>query len=95
MSKYLITTSETYRVNSEALAIKLIEEAKADNRFMVTKSAIVYKHIKETKNTPEDEYWLCTLTKQFTDAKEPECTVSVDYTVDDGVFPDPVESEEE
>ena len=34
-----------------------------------------------------DEYWKTTLVKHFTDLKEPDCTVSVDYTVDQGYFP--------
>ena len=34
-----------------------------------------------------EEYWKTTLVKHFTDLKKPDCTVSVDYTVDQGYFP--------
>lgn len=86
---YLIKTTEEYRVSSEAEAAKLIEEAKNDNRFMLLKSSTTYKNIKEKKEIVE-EYWICTLVKQFTDAKYPDCTVSVTYAVDNGFFPSPV-----
>lgn len=85
---YLIKTTEEYRVNSEAEAARVIEEAKNDKRFTLLKSQTAYKTIKEKKEIVE-EYWLCTLVKQFTDAKYPDCTVSVIYNVDQGVFPEP------
>lgn len=89
---YLIKTTEEHRVSSEAEAAKLIEEAKNDNRFMLLKSSTTYKNIKEKKEIVE-EYWICTLVKQFTDAKYPDCTVSVSYNVDNGIFPTPLVKE--
>lgn len=94
MAKYLIKTTEEYRVNSENAAADLIAEAKRDNRFMLLKSSTAYKPIK-AKGDIVDEYWLVTLVKQFTEAKEPDCVVSVEYTVDNGIFPDPIVHEEE
>lgn len=94
MSKYLCQTTEVYRVNSESEAAKLIEDAKADNRFVVLKSSTEYKPVK-VKGIVEDEYWKTTLVKQFTDIKDPDATVSVEYKVENGYFPqvDSIEKE--
>ena len=86
MAKYLCQTQEIYRVDSEAEAAKLIDDAKKDNTFTLLKSSTEYKTIK-AKGEIVDEYWKTTLVKHFTDLKEPDCTVSVDYTVDQGYFP--------
>ena len=86
MAKYLCQVQEIYRVDSEAEAANLIEVAKKDNTFTLLKSSTEYKTIK-AKGEIVDEYWKTTLVKHFTDLKEPDCTVSVDYTVDQGYFP--------
>ena len=86
MAKYLCQVQEIYRVGSEAEAANLIEAAKKDNTFTLLKSSTEYKTIK-AKGESVDEYWKTTLVKHFTDLKEPDCTVSVDYTVDQGYFP--------
>lgn len=86
MAKYLCQTQEIYRVNSEGEAAKLIGEAKKDNRFTLLKSSTEYKTIK-SKGEIVEEYWKTTLVKQFTDLKEPDCTVSVEYNVSNGYFP--------
>lgn len=93
MSKYLCQTQEIYRVNSEAEAARLIEEAKLDKRFTLLKSSTEYKTVK-SKGEIIDEYWKTTLVKYFTDLKEPDCNVEVSYKVEDGYFPDPVEKDE-
>ena len=85
MSKYLCQATEVYRVNSEAEAAKLIEDAKSDNRFTLLKSSTEYKTVK-VKGEISDEFWKTTLVKHFTDLKDPDCTVSVDYNVG-GFFP--------
>lgn len=94
MSRYLCQTQEIYRVGSEAEAAKLIEEAKADNRFTLLKSSTEYKTVK-SKGEIIDEYWKTTLVKHFTDLKEPDCSVEVEYNVEAGYFPDPVEKEDD
>ena len=86
MAKYLCQVQEIYRVDSEAEAANLIEAAKKDNTFTLLKSSTEYKTIK-AKGEIVDEYWKTTLVKHFTDLKEPDCTVGVDYTVDQGYFP--------
>jgi hypothetical protein len=87
MSKYLSQVTEVYRVNSEAEAAVVIEEAKKDNRFTLLKSSTEYKPVK-AKGELVDEYWKLTLVKFFTSLKEPDCSVSVDYSVDQGYFPE-------
>lgn len=94
MSKYLCQVQEIYRVDSEAEAAALIEEAKSDHRFTLLKSSTEYKTVK-AKGEIVDEYWKTTLVKHFTELKEPDRTVEVNYHVEDGVFPDPIEGEED
>lgn len=76
--KYLIKTKEEYRVESEAEAVKLIEDAKADNHFILSKYENQYKERKQ-KGEVIDSYWKVTLTKQFTDEKEPAFSTEVTY----------------
>ena len=90
MSEYLCQVQEVYRVDSEAEAAALIEEAKSDHRFTLLKSSTEYKTIK-AKGEIVDEYWKTTLVKHFTDLKEPDVTVKVNYHVEEGVFPNPIE----
>lgn len=92
--KYLCKTTEVYRVGSEGEAARLIEEAKSDRRFTLLKSSTEYKTIKEKKEIVE-EYWVTTLVKQFTDPKVPDCVVTVDYDVDNGIFPAAIGKEDE
>ncbi len=92
MSKYLSQVTEVYRVNSEAEAAAVIEEAKKDNRFTLLKSSTEYKPVK-AKGELVDEYWKLTLVKFFTSLKEPDCSVSVDYSIDQGYFPEVVDED--
>lgn len=89
MSKYLCQVQEIYRVDSEAEAAALIEEAKSDHRFTLLKSSTEYKTVK-AKSEIVDEFWKTTLVKHFTELKEPDRTVEVSYHVEEGVFPEPV-----
>lgn len=95
MLGHLITTSETYRIDSENHAMEIVEEAKKDNRFTLMKSSITYKHYNETKNKPEEEFWVVVLQKKFNELRDPDATVSVEYKVENGYFPqvDSVEKE--
>ena len=89
MSKYLIMTSEVYRVGSEKEAENAINEAKKDNRFELAKYTAVKKNRKEKKEIV-DEWIQLTLVKKFCDEKEPDCTASVNHTIDHRPVPDPV-----
>ena len=90
---YITKVTEEHRVNSEAEAARIIDEAKRDKRFTLLKSSTVYKTIKEKKEIIE-EYWVTTLVKQFTDPKYPDCVVTVSYDVDNGNFPEPINEDE-
>ena len=78
MSKYLISTTETYRVDSEAEVEKALEEAKNATEYDLSKYSCVYKEVKKQGEVIDDWYRL-TLTKTFTLEKEPDRNVEVSY----------------
>jgi hypothetical protein len=78
--KYLITSVETYRVDTENEAKALIEEAKTDSHSILSKYTSEYKE-RKAKGEVVDEYFKVTLTRQFTDIKEPESQVTISYEV--------------
>lgn len=77
---YLITTTETYRVDSETEVAKIIEDAKNDNKYELTKYSST---VKETKQKGEviDSWYRLTLTKQFCSEKEPSGKTQVYYGI--------------
>ena len=77
--KYLISTTEIYRADSETEAVQLIEDAKQDNHFILS---IYSSQIKERKQKGEvvDSWYQVSLKKVFTDEKEPEFSCKVTYT---------------
>ena len=79
MAKYLINVVETYRVDSESEAARLIEEAKASSQYMLAKYSSVYRERKQ-KGEVIDAWWRVTLHKQFDDEKEPVSSVEVSYS---------------
>ena len=81
MSKYLVSTTEVYRVDSEAEAKELIEQAKVAPEYGLAKYTSEYKERKQ-KGEVIDEYYKVTLVKKFNDEKEPEASVTVMYEVD-------------
>lgn len=88
---YLIKTTEQYRVGSEAEAKKLIESAKADKAYTLNKYSSEYKCAK-SKGEIIDEWFRVILVKEFNTEKEPDCSVDVTYTVENGYFPEPVQN---
>lgn len=78
MAKYLISTSETYRVSNEEEAKALIEDAKKENCSILSKYSCVYKEQKQ-KGEIVQSWYRVTLTKQFTDEKEPDSQIEVSY----------------
>ena len=86
--KYLLKTVETYRVATEDEAKKLIEEAKKDKNFTLVK---YLSEMREQKAKGEviDSWYRVTLTKAFTDEKEPDTTVIVNYQSYAGAFLSP------
>ncbi len=83
MATYLIKTTETYRADTEQEAKDLIEKAKAEkNYYIVTKSS---SEIKTTKVKGEivDEWRRVSITKEFTEEKEPTDSVIISYNIGD------------
>ena len=87
--KFLLRTVETYRVDSEAEATALIEEAK--KKFTVSK-AVSEVRTRKAKGEIVETWIRVTITKEFTDEKEPENVVSVNYEIG-GYFPVPSEDD--
>ena len=81
MSKYLVSTTETYRVDTENEATKAIEEAKQDSSYVLGKYTSEHKE-RKSKGEVIDEYWKLTLTKLFNDIKEADTLVNVSYEVE-------------
>jgi hypothetical protein len=77
---YLTNVVETYRVDTEDQVLRMIEEAKQDNRFTLVKHTSQYKE-KKAKGEVIDQWYKVSLTKQFGDEKEPEATVTINYEV--------------
>lgn len=80
MAKYLISTIETYRVDTEAEATKAIEEAKNDDSYTLGKYTSEHKE-RKSKGEVVDEYWKLSLTKLFNDIKEANTPVTVSYEI--------------
>ena len=92
--KYLLKTVETYRVATEDEAKKLIEDAKKDHNFTLVKYLSEMKEQK-AKGEVVDSWYRVTLTKAFTDEKEPDCNVVINYQSYAGAFPNPISEDEE
>ena len=90
---YLVRTVETYRTGTEADAKKLIEDAKKDKSYTLSKYSSEYRCSK-SKGEISDEWFRVILTKDFNIEKDPACTVDIVYNVEQGAFPDPVTTEE-
>jgi hypothetical protein len=80
MAKYLIKTTEEYRADEQHEAEELINAAKADGRYELTKYSSVYKERKQ-KGEVIDSYYMVTLVKTFDDPKEPNGEASVEYKI--------------
>lgn len=78
MSKYLISTTEVYRVDNAAEAKELIEIAKQDNTYVLGKYTSENKE-RKSKGEVIDEWVKVTLVKKFTDEKDPTDQVSIIY----------------
>lgn len=91
--KYLTKIVESYRVANEAEAAKVIEEAKKDNRFELTKYEAVHKE-KKAKGEVVDSWVRVTLHKEFNLEAEPTTHVEVDYKMEEGFFPEPISTKD-
>ena len=78
--KYLINTTEVYRVDTIEAAEALNEEVKADGRYEVASFTYKIKN-KKLKGEVIDEWYQVTIKKVFNDEKDPFTSVSVNYEV--------------
>lgn len=77
--KYLIETTEVYRVDNEEEAKVVVEEAKRTST--VSKYNCVYKSRKQ-KGEIIDEWYKVSITKKWDDEKEPSGSTKVSYGAD-------------
>ena len=75
---YLIKTTEVYRCDTEKEANELIKQAKESSVYSVIKTSSEIRTIKQ-KGEIIDEWRRVTITKAFTEEKEPTETVDVSY----------------
>ena len=80
MAKYLLKTTEEHRADSETEAAELINAAKNDGRYVLSKYSSVKKE-RKAKGEIVDEYFIVTLVKVFDDAKEPCGEATVEYKI--------------
>jgi hypothetical protein len=78
--RYLLNTTEIYRVATEEEATELINEAKRDSNYILSKYSSV-KREQKAKGEVIDEWYKVTLVKSFNEEKEPAYTVDVIYEV--------------
>ena len=76
--RYLISTTETYRLGSEEEVKTFLEELKKDKDFEVKKYSSVKKEAKQ-KGEVVDEWIRFTVTKEFNSEKEPYDVVTINY----------------
>lgn len=80
MNKYLVSATEVYRVDNEKSAAALIDEAKAETKYILAKYSSVKKE-KKAKGEIVDEWYQVTLVKKFNDEKDPISNIDVNYEV--------------
>ena len=80
MSKYLIQTTEVYRVDTEIEVENLIAEAKEETIFDVVKYNCEHKERKQ-KGDVVDDYYKVSIVKSFTLEKEPDRQVLINYEI--------------
>lgn len=94
MSQYLVSVVESIRVANVNEVENLHNALKNDNHFELKKFEYAHKEVK-SKGEVIDEYELVKATLIFNNEKEPTCAVKIDFNVDPGFFPEPVDSDED
>lgn len=79
--RYLIQTTEIYRADTEPEAQAIITEAKEAQEYSLAKYSSEAKDVK-SKGEIIDTYYKVSLTKVFTDIKEPETIATITYEVE-------------
>lgn len=78
--RYLLTTTEKYRVGTVEEVEALHEEFLRDNKYTLTSFGYTTKYIK-SKGQIVEEYQVITAKKTFNEEKEPAVEVDVEYEV--------------
>lgn len=78
--KYLISTTEQYRVDTVDEVETLHEEMKNDNKYSLTNFTYKYE-TKKQKGEVVDDWYTVTAKKEFNDKKEPISTIDISYEV--------------
>lgn len=78
--KFLISTTEIYRVDSETEAEQLIQDAKHDDKFDLAKYTTEKKEVK-AKGEVVDMYYKVSLNKVFNEIKDAQNEVDIVYEV--------------
>ena len=79
--KYLISTTDVYRVPTVAEVEQFHEELINDTHFTLNAFSYKTKQIKQ-KGEIVDEYQLVTAKKLFNDEKEPDTNIDIKYEVE-------------
>jgi hypothetical protein len=80
MSKYLVSTSETYRVDTEEEVAAILEESKKDPKYILARYNCQQKEAK-SKGEIIDSWYRLTLVKNFNEEKEPGAQIEINYEV--------------
>ena len=75
---FLIEVTETYRVNNENEAIRMIDEARNSSQYMLKKHNSEFKEVKQ-KGEIIETYWKVTLTTVFDDMKARTGSTTIEY----------------
>lgn len=79
--KYLISTTDTYRVATVADVEALHDELLNDSHFTLAAFSYKTKYIKQ-KGEVIDEYQLVTAKKLFNEEKDPSTSIGINYTME-------------
>jgi hypothetical protein len=79
--KYLISTTDTYRVATVADVEALHDELLNDSHFTLAAFSYKTKYIKQ-KGEVIDEYQLVTAKKLFNEEKDPNTSIGINYTME-------------
>ena len=80
MMKYLVSTTEVYRVENMEAVEALQEEVNSDGRYEVASFSYKAKN-KKLRSEIIDEWYQVTIKKVFNDEKDPYTSVTVKYEV--------------
>jgi len=76
--KYLVRTTEVYRVDTESEAKEFIEQQKKNGAYEVSKYSSELKQ-RKMKGEIVDEWYRVTIVKNFNDEKEPDTDIDITY----------------